>query len=51
MQTTSGCQVDKGKGGGAGRGLGIKRYKLLHIKQVSNKDIVYTAQGNLAMVL
>ena len=34
--------VGKGKWGGTSYGYGIKRYKLLGIKSISNKDILYS---------
>ena len=40
----------RGKGGGAKQGYGIKRYKLLCIKQISNKDILYST-GNYSHYL
>ena len=40
----------RGKRGGANQGYGSKRYKLLCIKQISNKDTLYST-GNYRFFL
>ena len=41
---------ERGKGGGTNLRYGINRYKLLYIKQISNKDILYST-GNYIQYL
>ena len=59
MQTETGSQIQKtnlwllkgrGKGRGTNLGYGINRYKLLCIKQISNKDMLY-GTGNYSHYL
>ena len=42
---TSGYQWGN-EGKGTNQGYGIKRYKLLYIKQISNKDTMYSTENH-----
>ena len=39
-----GFQRGEGRGAGTNSGYGIKRYKLLCMQQISNKDILYSTE-------